>query len=73
MNGIYHQVVIKSRFGRQRNVPSLLELGPDGRIVYLLIPWEKIRHGAVVAGALYIIVSSQGIGACSRPHVISSN
>ena len=71
VDGVDHQVVIEARLRRQRDIPRLLELGANRRIVHLLVAREEIRHRAVIARSLHVVMSAQRICARSRPHVVA--
>ena len=71
MDGVDHHVVIESRLRRQLNIPRFLKLRANLRIIHFLIAGEEIRHGAMIACALHIVMSAQRIGARSRPHVVA--
>ena len=71
MNGVDHQVIIESGLGRQGHIPCLFKLGSDDRVVHLLVAGEVIRHRAMVACALHVVMPAQGVSARSWLHVIS--
>ena len=71
MNRFHHLVVIESLGGRQLHFPSGLKSPADFRIVHRLVARKHVRHGAVVAGALHIVVAAQRISAGSWSHVIT--
>src|SRR5437870_2881477 len=73
VNGFYHLVVIKTRGGRKRHVPCLFKPCPNFGIIDRLVSRKIIRHRAVVARSLHIVVTTHGISPGSRSHVVSSD
>src|SRR3989475_8312134 len=73
VNGFYHLVVIKTRGGRKRHVPRLFKPCPNFGIIDRLVSWKIIRHRAVVARSLHIVVTTHGIRPSSRSHIVSSD
>ena len=73
MDGVDHLVVIEAGFGRQGHAPGVFKLGANLGVVDFLIAREIVGHGAVVAGALHVVVAAQWIGSCSGSHVIAGD
>src|SRR5947208_16364737 len=73
VNGFYHLVVIKTRGGRKRHVPCLFKPCPNFGIIDRLVSWKIIRHRAVVARSLHIVVTTHGIRPSSRSPIVSSD
>ena len=73
VNGFYHLVVIKTRGGRKRHVPCLFKPCPNFGIIDRLVSWKIIRHRAVVARSLHIVVTTHGISPGSRSHIVPSD
>ena len=60
--------------GRAKGAPQQLRTcARTSAIAYLLVTGYEVRHGAVVAGSLHVVVSAQRIGPCAGPHVIAGD
>ena len=70
MDGFHHLVVVQSLGGRQLDLPTSLKSLAHFGIIHRLVTRQHVRHGAMVAGSLHVIVPAQRISAGSRAHVI---
>ena len=70
MNGFHHLVVIETCGGRKRHVPRLFKPCPNFGIIDRLVSRKIIRHRAVVARSLHIVVTTHGISPGSRSHIV---
>ena len=73
MDGVDHFVVVEALCGRQLHLPSRFKTRAHFGIVDRLVAGQEIRHGAVIAGALDVVVAAQRIGAGAGPHVIAGD
>ena len=69
--GVEHVGDAQSRFGVERNVPRLLELGAHGVVGDVAIAGQFMRERADVVRALHVILSAQRIDADARTAEVS--
>ena len=73
MNRLDHFFVIQAFGGGKLDLPTRFEAGAHFPVVHELITGELIRHRAVIACALHVIVAAQRVCPSAGAHVIAGH
>lgn len=71
VDGIDHFVAVEAFGRRKRHAPRDLETRANFGIVHRLVARQQIRRGAVVTGALHVVVTGEWVSARAGTHIVA--